>query len=226
MENVSKHTLSRLQFLRMVIAAGGASLMMGCEDDGEGGGGEVVYLTFDDGPGRDTPEVLDALQGARATFFMLGKHVERYPDIARRVKADGHAVGNHSYTHADFDRLSLDQIAREIDDAGEAIRVVLGRPPTLFRPPYLSGDAQADQVAIEKGYRVVRGFNTHDYDSDNAEALAGYVIKNLAPGQIFMFHDSDPGGNASRRVTVDALRILLPEVRARGYRPAVLSKTK
>lgn len=213
---------SRLQFLRMLVAAGGASLTAGCEDSGEGAGSEVVYLTFDDGPGRDTPDVLEALQGARATFFMLGKHVERYPDLARRIKADGHAVGNHSFSHLDFDRASLDQIAREIDEAGLVIQSVVGRQPTLFRPPYLSGDARADQIAVDKGYRVVRGFNTHDYDSDDSEALAGYVLKNLSPGQIFMFHDSDPTGNASRRVTVDAIRILVPELRARGYRPAAL----
>ena len=218
-------TFSRLEFLRMLLAAGGASLSLGCENDREDEGSGVVYLTFDDGPGRDTPDLLDALQGSRATFFMLGRHVDRYPDLARMVKADGHAVGQHSYSHIDFDRASLEQIAREIDEGGTAIQNALGRPPSLFRPPFLSGDVHADQVAIDKGYRVVRGFNTHDYDSDNPEALAGYVLKNLGPGQIFMFHDSDPTGTASRRVTVEAIRLLIPEIRTRGYRPAVLTKS-
>ena len=216
-------TFSRLEFLRMLLAAGGASLTIGCEDDREDKSSRVVYLTFDDGPGRDTPDLLAALQGSRATFFMLGRHVDRYPDLARMVKADGHAVGQHSYSHTDFDRASLDQIAREIDEGGAAVQNALGRQPTLFRPPYLSGDVRADQVAIDKGYRVVRGFNTHDYDSDSPEALAEYVLKNLVPGQIFMFHDSDPTGAASRRVTVEAIRLLVPEIRTRGYRPAVLS---
>ena len=222
---MGRGTFSRLEFLRKLVSAGCASLTIGCEGDQADEGSEVVYLTFDDGPGQDTPALLDALQGSHATFFMLGRHVDRYPDLARLVKADGHAVGHHSYSHIDFDRASLDQIAREIDEGGMAVQNALGRPPTLFRPPYLSGDARADQVAIDKGYRVVRGFNTHDYDSDNPDALAGYVLKNLIPGQIFMFHDSDPTGTASRRVTVEAIRLLVPEIRTRGYRLAVLSSS-
>lgn len=220
---MERRTLSRLQFLRLLVAAGGSSLAIGCEGSSDDEGSGAVYLTFDDGPGRDTPDLLDALQGARATFFMLGKHVDQHPDLARQVAADGHAIGSHSYSHIDFDRASLEQIAQEIDDAEVALRTALGRKPTLFRPPYLSGDAQADQVAIDRGYRVIRGFNTHDYDSDDAEALADYVLKNVAPGQIFMFHDSDPTGTASRQITVAAMRIVIPELRALGYRPAALS---
>lgn len=223
---LTTRNLSRGHFLRLLATAGATAFFQGCEGSGggdDGGGGQVVYLTFDDGPGRDTPDLLEALQGAHATFFMLGIHAEQHPDLARMVKADGHAIGNHSYSHRDFDRLSLDQIAGEIDDGGEAIKTATGRQPKLFRPPYLSGDAQADQVAVDRGYRVVRGFNTHDYDSNNAEQLAGRVLNNLAPGAILMFHDSDPTGTASRQVTVAAIRILIPELRARGYRPAVLS---
>lgn len=215
---------TRVEFLGMLAAAGGAAWMTGCENSSEdGGSGERVYLTFDDGPGPDTPEILDALQGARATFFMLGRHVDRYPDLARKVKADGHVVGSHSYSHIDFDRATLDQITHEIDAAGAAIEAALGRKPTLFRPPYLSGNAAADQVAIDRGYRVVRGTNTHDYDSDDSSQVAGRVLRNLNPGQVLMFHDSDPSGTASRRVTVGAIRLLVPELRARGYSLARLS---
>lgn len=192
----------------------------GCDESGsllEDEPGAPVYLTFDDGPGRDTPDLLDALQGAPATFFMLGRNVDANPEFARRVRADGHTIGNHSYTHVDFDQASLERIAQEIDAGGAAIERATGVRTRLFRPPYLSGDAAADQLAIDRGYRVIRGKNTRDYLSDDPGTLTGSVLKHLRSGDVLFFHDSDPTGTASRQVTVEAIRRLIPELRARGF---------
>ena len=213
--------LSRLQFLKLAALSGGGLLLNGCEGSSSdnNGSGDGVHLTFDDGPGRDTPDLLDALQGAPATFFMLGRHVDAHPELARMVKADGHTIGNHSYSHVDFDQVSEMRVAEEIDAGGAAIVNALWVTPHVFRPPYLSGDAQKDQLAVDRGYRVYRGFNTHDYQSDDPKALADYVLRNVAPGLILMFHDSDPTGQASRQVTVEAIRILVPELRRLGFSP-------
>ncbi len=213
--------LDRAQFIKVTLVGGFSLALTGCDDSSADGeeSGTAVYLTFDDGPGAATPALLEALQGAKATFFMLGRHVDQHPEIARMVKADGHAIGNHSYSHVDFDISSDERIASEIDAGGAAILRATGITPHLFRPPYLSGNAHKDQIAIDKGYSVYRGFNTHDYTSNNPGNLAGSVLKHLQADMVLMFHDSDPTGSADRSTTVQAIRILILEMRKLGYGP-------
>src|SRR6266511_1929862 len=98
-----------------------------------------IALTFDDGPSRTTPGVLDALDafGVRATFFMIGSWVEQLPDIVRATAARGHELGNHTWTHVDSDRTrELATLRDEVARTNDVIERVAGRRPALMRPPY------------------------------------------------------------------------------------------
>jgi len=102
-------------------------------------GAPRIALTFDDGPDPDvTPRILDVLRahGARATFFVLGERVEQHPEVVRRIRDEGHAIGTHTQHHRlRFHFGSAAYVAREIEDAIHAVAAVTGTPPTLFRPP-------------------------------------------------------------------------------------------
>ncbi len=105
----------------------------------------VVALTFDDGPrDPDTAQILDVLRdhGVVATFFLIGENVARHPGLARRIVREGHAIGNHSFTHRSLPTLADAQIRAEIERAAEAIRRATGLRPWLLRPPYGTMDSR------------------------------------------------------------------------------------
>ena len=97
-----------------------------------------VALTLDDGPSESTPAFLDILAefGARATFFQVGANAQRLPEVARRVAADGHEIGNHTEKHPRFYLCTPGEIASEIESCQRSLEAVHGRRPTLFRPPF------------------------------------------------------------------------------------------
>ncbi|HEX4811710.1 MAG TPA: polysaccharide deacetylase family protein, partial [Nonomuraea sp.] len=115
---------------------------------------KCLALTFDDGPARTTPTLLKALKraGAKATFFMTGAHAEEQPGIARQVAAQGHAIGNHTYSHASLPTLLDEEILDEIETTQDAIEEATGRRPVMFRPPYGHTDERvlglADQLEL------------------------------------------------------------------------------
>src|SRR2546427_7435919 len=111
----------------------GPSLVRGPAD------GKRIALTFDDGPAPPfTEQILDILRarGITATFFVCGRNVERHPDVVRRIAAEGHTLGNHTYSHPFLCFRSRRSMAGEIDRTQEAVRKITGESPTLFRPPY------------------------------------------------------------------------------------------
>lgn len=148
-----------------------------------------VFLTFDDGPTPVvTPWVLKQLAGAGAkgTFFCLGRNVDKYPDIYRQILAEGHSVGNHSYSHLKGFRSS---IRRYMDDIHLASNMIDSR---LFRPPY--GRIFPGQVkAVLEEYDIIMwNVLSIDYNSGlSGERVLKNVIRNVKPGSIIVFHDSD-----------------------------------
>jgi len=146
-----------------------------------------VFLTFDDGPDPEvTPWILDLLNqyNAKATFFCLGKNVERHPDIFQRIKDEGHAVGNHTYSHLNGWRTSNKKYFEDIKRADNLIQ------SNLFRPPY--GRIKPSQIRVLKEkYRIVMwDVMSGDYSEKmNREKSAGNVLKWSRPGSIIVFHD-------------------------------------
>lgn len=148
-----------------------------------------VYLTFDDGPTPVvTPWVLEQLEEAeaKATFFCLGRNVDKYPDIYRQILSTGHSVGNHSYSHLKGFRSSVRRYMEDIHLASDMI------DSKLFRPPYgriLPGQVKA---VLEQYDIIMWDVLSIDYNSGlSGERVLRNVTKNVKPGSIIVFHDSD-----------------------------------
>ncbi|WP_369053868.1 polysaccharide deacetylase family protein [Kineococcus terrestris] len=185
------------------------------------GGGKAVSLTFDDGPnGADTLRLLDVLREHRvkATFCLWGDHVRQYPDIVRRIAADGHTLCNHTMRHGFLGAEDPEAIRAELRETSALIReVVPGAKIPFFRAPY--GDWGADQrvarVAAEEGMQPLGWrFVITDWEPATAEELAQRVRDQLTPGAVALMHD----GGGDRRPTVDAVATLIPELKADGWR--------
>ena len=184
--------------------------------------GRTAYLTFDDGPNPTaTARILDVLAAERvpATFFMVGAHVERYPELARRVVAAGHEVGNHTQHHVKLHVRGPGRIRRELEDAHGAIQRIAGVAPRLFRAPHGYRNPFVAPAVRRLGYRVCGWtFGVWDSARPGAEAIRRRVRVKLAPGAIVLLHDGDgydPTGD--RRQTADALPGIIQDARAAGY---------
>ena len=174
----------------------------------------VVALTFDDGPGPNTGEILERLRRleVKATFFMIGEEVERRPELARRVLAEGHTVANHTQTHPNLLWTSPEP---EIESCQRTIEAMTGYRPSHFRPPYGYKDKSVLAAARSVGLETVNwSINPLDFTDPDPETLVGRVLEELAPGAIVLLHD----GRGDRRATLNALPLLVEEIRMRGYR--------
>ena len=179
---------------------------------------DSVYLTFDDGP---TPEitswVLEQLRtyNAKATFFCLAKNVERHPDLFQRVVADGHAIGNHSYSHLKGWGPPAQQYVEDVDYANTFLH------SNLYRPPYGRFTRQQFRLLRER-YRVVLwSIISMDYSRCvSGRRVVQYVMSHIKPGDIVVFHDSL---KAERNLRY-ALPFVLETIAMRGYKakPIVL----
>ena len=179
--------------------------------------GSSVFLTFDDGPDPTwTTQVLDVLakHGGRATFCMVGKYARANPALVQRVVSEGHALCNHSQTHASLDTLSVDGVEAEIAGAQASISGAAGRSPTVFRIPYGRGSATVQAVAAKLGLSIL-GWNVDpsDYTRPGTDQIVARVSQALRPGAIVLFHD----GGGDRSQTVAALDRLIPAMKSAGY---------
>lgn len=171
-----------------------------------------VYLTFDDGPTPVvTPWVLERLAdaGAHATFFCLGRNVDKHPEIYRQILAGGHSVGNHSYSHLKGFRSS---IRRYMDDINLASGMIDSK---LFRPPY--GRIFPGQVkAVLQHYDIIMwDVLSIDYNSGlSGQRVLQNVTRNVKPGSIIVFHDSDKAADNLYYALPRTLEFLRDE----GYR--------
>lgn len=182
-----------------------------------------LVLTFDDGPHRKfTPPILDTLDafGARATFFVVGKHAQDAPDLARQVVARGHELGLHTQTHVLFDGLSWRRTVEEIDQCRRTIREITGRDVRLLRP---TGGLLAWKLLVYcplKGISLIQwSFDGLDSRGATADAI---VARATAPGavrggDVLLFHDDN-------RRLADALPHVLRHFQGLGYRYATVGE--
>lgn len=185
---------------------------------------KVVALTFDDGPHpTETAKIVELLEkyGAKATFFVVGKNAENYPDALRMVAAGGHEIANHTYSHASFGASSADEVRREIARAEDAIFSVSGARPTLFRPPEGRITKNVVTVSREMGYDVILwSIDTRDWAHRGTAEIVANIKKNVTPGSIILFHDYISG----ERHTLDVLGVILPYLSSLGYRFVTVSE--
>lgn len=185
-------------------------------------GTRAVALTFDDGPNPvTTPRVLDALAShdVRATFFLLGRHVERWPALARRIADEGHTLGNHGWHHRRLHRASPAFVRRDLSMGHAAIAAATGAAPRLFRAPHGFRAPWVSAIASSLGERTV-GWTLGVWDTEQpgAEAIVRRTIDGVRPRTIVLLHDGDgydPLGD--RRQTADAVAPIVAALRARGY---------
>jgi peptidoglycan-N-acetylglucosamine deacetylase len=182
----------------------------------------VVALTFDDGPNEPyTSEIADFLaeRQIRATFFQVGRAVLRYQEVSRRLLADGHVIGNHSFTHEFTNCLSPRALADEVR-MGQAALATIGLRPALYRPPWLLRIPALRGVLAEHGLRPVSGEFCHPLEvfQPRAQLIANGVLAKARPGSIVIFHDGYDGHEGNRASTVAAARIVVDRLTLDGYR--------
>ncbi|GIJ51270.1 hypothetical protein Val02_81560 [Virgisporangium aliadipatigenens] len=182
----------------------------------------TVALTFDDGPDPLwTPRVLDTLKrhGVKATFFVVGTKVNAHPELVRRIAAEGHALGLHSFSHHDLGGLSPQRRAMEFNLTSRAVARATGQDVRLFRPPYAGTPTATDPAPVEEARRrgyvtVLADLDTKDWSRPGAAAIAGAAAPVGPGGAVVLMHD----GGGDRSQTVAALDVLLPALAARGVR--------
>jgi peptidoglycan/xylan/chitin deacetylase (PgdA/CDA1 family) len=182
------------------------------------GDSPAVALTFDDGPGEQTPPVLDLLKQAnvRATFFLCGENVERFPDLARRIADEGHEIGNHTYSHPRLLGRTPGKIALEIDRAQKVIEHRTGRVPRWFRPPYGLRWFGLFPILRSRGLAAAMwSVNAKDWRV-SADRIVERVVRGAHPGAIILLHDGlPPRAQGNRQATVEALPRILQELSPR-----------
>ncbi|MHB1126324.1 MAG: polysaccharide deacetylase family protein [Bacillota bacterium] len=185
---------------------------------------KLVALTFDDGPDPlYTQQILDILgeRDIMGTFFLLGRHVENYPEIARRIVDEGHEIGNHTYSHYNMLKAPPARIEEEIVKGEEAIERVTGERPALFRPPRGVYDANTQKVLRERGYNLILwSLSSRDWLEISARDIHNNIMARAKPGEIILFHDSGNlfrSSGGSRLNTVTALPTIIDELERQGY---------
>ena len=187
------------------------------------GGEPIVALTFDDGPNPEaTPRILDALAatGTVATFFLLGRHVERWPALAERVAAEGHVVGNHGWFHRKLHTQSPASVRRDLELGTAAIIGATGVRPAVFRAPHGFRAPWVSRIARSLGQRTI-GWSLGVWDSalPGVDAIVERTVTGTRPGSILLLHDGD-GYDASgdRTQTAAAVPRIIDALKARNYR--------
>lgn len=184
---------------------------------------ENVCITFDDGPDPYwTPALLDILKehGVKATFFVLGSQAEQYPELIERIVAEGHEIGNHSFTHPNLAESSGPMVRLELNATQRLIESLTGRSTTLFRPPYNAdsrpthlNEMEPMHIAQSLGYlTVLENIDSRDWQTPNKEELLRRIKAAREDGNILLFHD----GGGDRQATVDALPIIIEYLKERG----------
>jgi len=192
------------------------------------GGPRRIALTFDDGPSEPYPRQLLALQKAthvHATFFLCGSAAARYPDLVRRIKAEGHEIGNHTYSHPWLYLMDHDKIAGEIDRTQDVLEKISGTRPRLFRPPYGVRWFSLWPILQQRNLTMVL-WSMRGYDGRyGADGIAKTSLEQLQPGGILLLHDgfeARPAADVDRSATVRALPAIIAGARKAGYSFALL----
>ncbi len=190
---------------------------------------KILCLTFDDGPNNGvTEEVLDVLEKhqVKATFFVIGKNVERYPRIAKRILDEGHEIGNHSYSTGHFLAFqSSKTVKKNLVQTNQVIFKHTNYTPKYFRPPNGLMTDRIDKVATELNLLPV-GVNIFIFDNikNNARKIAEQILSQIKDGPlIIVLHDGfGTRKDSSRKVVAEALNIIIPRAKEDGYNFSLL----
>ena len=182
---------------------------------------KVIALTFDDGPHEKTIEVLDLLlkYKAKATFFCIGKQIEKYPKTVERILAEGHNIGNHSYSHSNWNGFfSSKKIASEIEQTNKLIEQLVKVKSRFYRPPFGVTNPNIAK-AISQTNQITIGWNIRSLDTviKNENVILERIKKRVQPGSIVLLHDTSAK-------TVSVLEQLLLFLQSESYKTITIDE--
>ena len=184
--------------------------------------GKEIAITFDDGPHKtNTPQLLDILKqrGIRATFFVVGQNATEYPDILKRIVAEGHELANHSYTHPVLASMSQSAVHEQLDKTHQAVLKATGVSMKLLRPPYGAlSEPQRRTVNNEFGYKVILwSVDPLDWKVRDAARVQNEIVSHTQAGSIVLAHDI-------HKSTVDAMPETLDKLTEKGFKFVTVSE--
>lgn len=177
----------------------------------------MIALTFDDGPGKYTDELLTLLKenDAKATFMVLGSNVLKYLEAIKRMEELGFEIGNHTYSHIKLTNLTPEALQQEVEGTNDVLKQVIGHGANLVRPPY---GAINEMVRTYTAYPLAMwSVDTEDWKLRDAAAIIDYILANAKDGDVILVHDI-------HGFTVEAMRAVIPELKARGYQLVTFSE--
>ena len=172
-----------------------------------------VALTFDDGPSGHTSKLLYILKekNAKATFYVLGSQVSKRPDLLRRMKNEGHQIGNHTWSHVDLTKISPEQIEQEISKTDEVIKNVIGSSTDTVRPPYGSANSGVLTKFKELGKSsILWSVDTRDWLDRNSQIVCSRAVSLARSGSVILLHDI-------HATSVDAIPCIVDGLKKQGY---------
>ena len=173
-----------------------------------------VAISFDASWGAEkTPQILETLreEGLKTTFFLTGFWVEKYPDMVEKIAAEGHEIGNHTYSHPHLNQLGEKEIEQEVQKVHDMIKEVTEQDPTLFRPPFGEYSNKVIKVLDKMGYKTIQwSVDSLDWKDLTQEEIAKRVLGGLHEGAIVLFHNN-------AKYTADALPLVIQGAREKGY---------
>ena len=177
----------------------------------------MIAITFDDGPGKYTDELLTlfAENDAKASFFVLGSNVVKYPEVIKRMEDMGFEIGNHTYHHVKLTQYPPEVISQQVEGTNGVLIDVLGHGANLVRPPY--GEVN-ETVRTTLSYPFAFwSVDTLDWQLKDPVAIADYILGTAQDGDVVLLHDI-------YGFTLEAMRIVVPELKARGYQLVTFSE--
>src|SRR6266480_2375944 len=184
--------------------------------------GPYIAMTFDDGPSAMlTPKLLDLLAAhhIKATFFVIGENVAEHPEIVARAAREGHEIGNHSWSHPNFGKMSQENVRSQLQRTDDSIKNATGKRPTLLRPPYGSiTEREKRWIHDEFGYEIILwDVDPLDWKRPGPAVVRNRILKETRPGSIVLSHDIHPG-------TIEAMPSTLDELEAKGFKFVTVSE--
>jgi peptidoglycan/xylan/chitin deacetylase (PgdA/CDA1 family) len=184
--------------------------------------GPYIAMTFDDGPSTTlTPKLLDILAAhhIKATFFVIGENVAEHPEIVARATREGHEIGNHSWSHPNFAKMSDAGVRSQLQRTDDAIKSATGARPTLLRPPYGSITTREKRwIHDQFGYQIILwDVDPYDWKRPGPSVVRSRILKETRRGSIVLSHDIHPG-------TIEAMPSTLDALEAKGFKFVTVSE--
>src|SRR5437763_10837438 len=184
--------------------------------------GPYIAMTLDDGPSATlTPKLLDLLAARhiKVTFFVIGENVAEHPEIVARAAREGHEIGNHSWSHPNFAKMSQENVRSQLQRTDDAIKDAIGKRPTLLRPPYGSiTEREKRWIHDEFGYQIILwDVDPYDWKRPGPSVVRNRILKETRPGSIVLSHDIHPG-------TIEAMPSTFDELEAKGFKVVTVSE--